>query len=330
MTRQAKVIPIADEAPQSPYDDASRATIEDFKAELETSTCSVAQASREIGEGASQSVLSLWMREQYEGDVAAVTARVRRWLETRRESAERSTAGIDIDRRLDFECTRQIQGALAIAQARGDLVVVYGPSGTGKTRATRHYCESRAGVYRVLMSPDVRSIAGLLATVAEAIGEGDEHKSAMAARKTIVKRLQGRGALLVVDEAHDLTPALMSMLRRIRDLSGAGVAFVGEEGLERLVYKPPHRRGPIVGRVARRVALSKETVAGDVRLLAESVLGRDPGDAELQALVNAVNSDGGLHVARRLLEAAYDIARARGRGHISEEDVLGAAKAVAL
>ena len=328
MTDAAKVVRIADDtgAAGDAYDDIYRATLDAFKAEIEATGCSVAQASREIGRGAGQGVLSLWMREKYEGDVAGVTERVRRWVETRRDAAERSTAEIDVDRHLDLDVTLRIQSALAVAQARGDLAVIYGPSGTGKTTAVEHYCEERTAVFHARMLPDVRTLSGLLSTVAGAIGQGDEHKSASAARKVIVKSLAGRGALLVVDECHHLSPLLLDMLRCLRDLSGAGVAFVGEEGLEKLVYNLPHRRGPIVGRVAKRVAIKKDSLDPDVGKIAASVLGRDPGAAELQSLVRATRGDGGLHVLRRLLERAYDVTRADDRARITARDVALAAK----
>ncbi len=44
----------------------------------------------------------------------------------------------------DTEATRQISAPLAYAQAAGDLALIHGPSGRGKTWAAKCHCRSRA------------------------------------------------------------------------------------------------------------------------------------------------------------------------------------------
>ena len=304
------------------------ATVADFRRELEASATTVAQAAREIGRGAGQATLSTWMRGEYAGDVAAVTLRVRRWIETRRAAAEHDTAGAGIDRHVDLDVTLRIQDTLALAQARGEIVVVHGPSGTGKTSAIRNYCENKSAAFYALMSPGVRTITGMLSKVADAIGEGAEHKSGLSAEDTVVKRLADRHALLVSDECQHLQPKLLDELRYLRDASGCGLALVGDQDLKRVVYGAATRRGQIVGRIADRLEL-KPTLKADVRKLGESVLGRAPSGPEMEILLGAARGDGGMHAMRRLLVRAWDFARNSGRTQIDADDLLLASKGAA-
>lgn len=324
MTDRTVVAIAGDETPS----DDHQSVVTEFRAELEHTGTPIAQAAREIGRGAGQATLSTWMRGEYQGDVAGVTKRVRRWLETRRSAAEHDTSGLHIDRHVDLGVTARIEDALTVAQARGDVTAIYGPSGAGKTAALEHYCAERAGAFYVLVSPGFRSIAGLVSEVAEAIGEGAEHKSTRLAEKAVVKRLTDRRAMLVIDECQHLLPRLLDELRYLRDAAKCGLALVGDEDLKTLLYGAATRRGPIIGRIGTRLEL-KPPSRDDVRRLGESVLARAPGDDELDILLGTARSDGGMHAMRRLLVRAWDYARAGGRTAIDADDLALAAKGVA-
>ena len=232
-----------------------------FKAHLDDAGLSIAQAAGEIGRG--ESTISRWLHGTYPGDVPAVEALVARWLETQAEIAKRSLAAAGLDRYAETGVAEQIMGALAYAQAEGDIVTIIGPSGRGKTRAAERYCASRSGAFYLAVSGSVFTLPGLLSEVSEAIGATVAVRSALAAEKAVITRMRGRNYLLVVDEAHFLRDNLLDELRIIRDRARCGLALVANESIEMAL----NRREQIAGRVGLSLNLETQPVA-DVEQIA--------------------------------------------------------------
>ena len=284
-----------------------------------------AQASREIGPGVSDGTLSAWLRDAYPGDNAAVAQRVHTWLETRLDLEARSIAEAGLDRHVDLDVYREISSVLSHAQATGDIVLVHGRSGIGKSWAARLHCAARSGASLVRMTAVIRSAASMLSRVGAEVGAGARHPSAAAAEEAVIARLAGRRALLAVDEAHHLRVAELDELRCIRDVAGCGLALIGDDGLwGRLAGNP--RCGQIVGRIGFRLPLG-DPAAGDVAALAESVIGRPPSAKELRGLLDAAAGYGGLHALRGLLARAWIIAREGGADTIRARDLAAAQEA---
>ena len=318
------ITPIRDPAPTPDAPDtieaARLAAAQACEAELQARGLSRGRAAREIDISAPR--LSRWLAGTYPAaGVPGTTARVEAWLARIAEGDALSIAGAGLDRHARLEATRDVHAALAQAQATGDVALVTGPSGAGKTWAAQRYCARRASAIYLEVCGATVSHAGLLGLVAEAVGAGPRHASALAARIAAVAALRDRGALLVVDEAHHLSAALVDDLRRVRDMSGAGLALIGGAGLAMTVAS----RAEIAGRIGARLTL-KAAAETDVRALAQNVLGRRPDKAERAALLAAARGPGGLHALRRLLTRAWTIARAEGMEHIGREELLAAAE----
>ena len=73
--------------------------------------------------------------------------------------------GAGLDRHRELEATNEIDMALAHAQATGDVAVVHGRSGTGKSWAVDLYGKRRAGVHTVAVSAICGTPADLLGRV---------------------------------------------------------------------------------------------------------------------------------------------------------------------
>lgn len=293
------------------------------RAEMDAAGLSIKQASREMGKGVGTATLSRWLAGSYTGDVAAVTARVAAWLQTRREGAAHSLAAAGLDRFAKTAAAADIEDALAYAQATGDIVLIHGPSGRGKTRTAEHYRAAHTGVHYLGAMQSMTTMAGLLSCVAEAVGEPGEPRSALSAARLIIENLRGRGALLVIDEADLLNAALLTELRRIRDISGCGLALIGDDRLRMIAARRPQ----ILGRLGMRVDL-KTLAAADIAAIAAGPLGRRPGKAEVKALVAAARGKGGLHTLRRVLTEAWKLAQAEGREGIDAESLAVATEGV--
>ena len=302
--------------------DGYQSTLAECRAVMESGALSIADVARAIGRGASQATISQWLAGKYAGDVEAVTARVRRWLDTRAELAAHDLSAAGLDRHVPYRATAGVHAALTFAQAEGDITCVHGRSGAGKSMALRHYAETHSGAFCIVMTGAVRSLAGMLARVAAAVGAGDWHRSALAAETAIVGQLTGRDTLLIVDEAHHLTPQLLDELRCIRDISGCGLALAGDDTLW-TVLAGSRRCDQIVGRIAMRIPLGQAS-DDDVLELAQRIIGFRPEGAAAERVLGAARSPGGLHAVRRVFARAVTRARAAGRA-MRGTDIEGAA-----
>lgn len=273
--------------------------------ELHDYRLSIAAAARQIGRGVSNATLSAWLSGTYKGDVPAVTARIRKWLDTRREARAMSVHEAGLDRHRDLLATEDIGAALAHAQATGDVALIHGRSGTGKTWALDHYSSTRVGVHAVAVSAICSTPLDLLSRLSEAVGAGGKHRSAKDAEAAVIGRLRGRQALLVVDEAEHLPTLLLDELRCIRDGSRCGLALVGRDLLWTKICGS-ERLEPLRGRVGIRLPLG--VADSDIETLAAGVLGRAPSAAEDKILQGWAALDGGMHAVRRRLIDSWIVA----------------------
>ena len=302
--------------------DEVRADLADY---IQVSGLSIVQVAREIGRGASEGVLSPWIRGVYSGDPAAVARRVAAWLESRRDLDARSLDAAGLRRHVELGASEEVAAALAHAHAGGDMVLVHGPSGSGKSWAAERYCNTRPGATYIYMTAAVRSPRALLRRVAAAVGAGDGHHSAVAAEEAVISKLARRRAVLVVDEADHLPAAELDELRCIRDISGAGLALIGRDDLwTRMAGN--ERCSQIVGRIRVRVALDLPSEA-DTAAMARSALGREPSPGEMSILFDAARGDGGFHALTGLLQVAWIAARGAGADGIRAEDLAAAREA---
>lgn len=294
---------------------------EAVRAEMRAFNLSRSQASREIGEGVSSATLTRWLNGDYPGDVPAVEARIARWLETRAERARRSLGGAGLDRHAETAASEEIAAALAYAQAAGDIVLVQGPSGRAKSWTAKRHCEARASAFYLSVTGATVTLAGLLNRLADVVGAGPRHGSALEAESAIVARLSDRGALIVIDEVHHLKATLIDELRCIRDIAGLGLGLVGDDSVRMTLARCPQ----VTGRIGMRVDL-KAVADEDVAAIAAGPLGRRPQARELKILTAAARGPGGLHNLRRLLARAWMVARADGREIIELADLAVAAE----
>ena len=290
--------------------------------ELDAYGLSHQRASVEIGRGVSPGTLSGWLSGTYKGDIPAVTRRVETWLATRREARARSIEAAGLDRHAELGVTEEVQSVLSLAQAAGELALIHGRPGVGKSWAARRYCATHTAAWHVQMTAVVRTESAMLSRLSEAVGAGGRHPSAADAERAIVARVQDRGALIVVDEAHHLCPLLLDELRCIRDVGGCGLVMIGGDDLWTALGSSP-RCDQIVGRLAVRLPVGAPADA-DVSVLASGVLGRAPKPRELRLLIAAARGPGGLHALRRFLGRAWMIARAEGSDEIRPGDLAAA------
>jgi len=208
--------------------------------------------------GVSKTRLNHWLAEKYTGQVAPIEQAIKRWLDSRRASAELESTLPAAPDWVETPSARSVISALAFAQMAGAVSVVYGGAGVGKTLAIRQYREQSPNVWVVTATPASSAPGSILTRIAHVLGiraSGAVH----VIEANIIERLRDTRGLLVIDEAQHLTSRALDAVRSLHDAAGVGLALVGNE----VVYAQLTGGSRSVGfaqlfsRIAKRVRLSR-------------------------------------------------------------------------
>lgn len=216
-----------DATENSTQKDADSALKEAVRAEMHKRGMSQARLAKESG--INQARLSQWFAGKYPGNTELVVQELTRWLNSV-QGREKATGQLSVQP--DWKATptaTSIVNALRYAQSAGDIALVYGGAGVGKTCTARRYQEDNPNVWIATMTPAMNTVAACLERIAFAIGLPEAQPSAVKTENAIVARLEGTSGLLVVDEAQHLPVSGLDAVRSIHDATGVGLALMGNE-----------------------------------------------------------------------------------------------------
>jgi len=188
----------------------------------------ISQAKAAQALGYSSGVISAYKSQSYNGDVKTLEKKIGAWLKREERRLERLDVPV-----AETSTLEKIRRAAAIAQDEGDIAVVVGESGTGKTTALRQYALESHSAILIEVDPSFSQVT-LMAEIAKALGV-DTKGGQNAVVERVIEALTGRDAVLIIDEADYLSDSSLELLRRvINDKSRTGVVLVG---LPRLEFK---------------------------------------------------------------------------------------------
>ncbi len=179
---------------------------------------SQAQVATQINK--STAVVNQWLKGTYRGNTTGIDKAVEQLLQ-RYQTKSRE---IKLDY-VETATARGIQNLMAVTHATGDIQLVIGEAGLGKTMAVRHYAERHEDVVLVEVEPTFNAKV-LLTALCEKLGltpARGNHDMMI----SICRKLENSGRLLIIDEAELLQHKPLEILRRIHDLSGVGVVLAG-------------------------------------------------------------------------------------------------------
>lgn len=192
---------------------------------------------------------------------------------------------------------QRIRMALALAQEHGDLAVIHGGTGVGKTEAARRYASEHENVWIAEMSGAANRLRPCLQAVARACGLPYAWGSAYAMEREIVEQMRRARGLLVIDEAQHLDHPQLEELRMLHDMSGRGLALLGNDRFGSRIKQPEF--AALASRMGARVHLPAARPEDVDALLAAR--GIKEAKARQQALRLAA-PPGGLRALARALE----------------------------
>lgn len=187
---------------------------------------SQAQVAREAG--ISPSSLAQLMGGTYAANPRKMTVRLAQWLA--RLSQQRAQPVMpQAPGWVSTPTAERILAALAYAHMAGDVAVIYGGAGVGKTTAAREYAARFPNIWIATMTPATAGVTTALEEVCLALGFRELPGGGARMQRELVARLQGSEGLLVIDEAQHLSVAALDALRALHDATGIGLALMGNE-----------------------------------------------------------------------------------------------------
>lgn len=205
------------------------------------------QVARAIGR--SPSVVSQFLQGTYNGSAEDITERVRGFIER-----ERARTGVRPQARFVMTsiAARGLEVA-AYAHQEGEICVIYGAAGMGKTMLLREYARRNLDSLTIEADPGYTAkimLEDLCRQLKIKGGRASIHDMTLAC----IRELGGSGRVILVDEAELLPYRALETLRRLHDKSGVGLVLAG---LPRLLVNLKGR-GNEFAQLYSRVALAYE------------------------------------------------------------------------
>ena len=298
--------------------DPHDATREKCRAAIRESGLSQAVAAREIG--ISDSALSQWLAGKYGGDRDAVADRVKAWLAAGAERAAMSASLPEPPGWIETPSAVRIDAALSYAQLAGDVALVYGGAGMGKTMTARQYAAKRPNAWVATMTPAAYALGPCLDRVSEACGLRMPGGRAAKIEFNLRDRVEGARGLLIIDEAQHLGLRSLEALRGLHDATGGGLALVGNETIFTRIAGVSRRAefAQLHSRVGKRVRLASPD-RKDISLLLDAWRPAVTPEARKRAM-EAARRPGALRGMTKVLRLAALISRGAeiGGPHIEE------------
>jgi len=223
-------------------------------------------------------------------------------------------AGADHKPRFCETATAQaILGTLAYCQEHGEMGLIVGEPGIGKTTAAEHFVEADSYLrWYAKVMPASQSVQGFLRRLVDTLGGiAERHVGTLDCYDIVLEEVSRRrgASLLVIDEAHLLDAAAVEQVRALYDELQFGVVFIGHRELAfRWQHKPGNKRNAwaqLTSRIGPWLDLT-EVLPEDVDAICESrgVTGR----RERTLLAKHAKGPGGLRTVVKVINVAATIA----------------------
>lgn len=246
-----------------------------IQAHMRDTGVSQALVARQSGVGGS--TLSQFLTGDYQGRQDTVAVKLSRYLQRRRTSDHARALMPVAPEWVQTPTSQKIWEGVVYCHNYGDLGIVFGGAGFGKTRTLEHYALTNPRVWIITASPALNTVSALMDAAAMAVGFRNLRMSAARLQREVIATIKGTGGLLVVDEAQHLEKEPLEQLRSIHDVARVGLVLAGNAEIYKRIYgNSGNGFAQLFSRVAYRVPLVKP-LPGDVKAIA-GIYGIDDDD----------------------------------------------------
>ncbi|ANX76108.1 ATPase [Neisseria meningitidis] len=258
------------------------------------------------GIGTSPASISMYLNGTYAekgGNYETIEPKIEAFLEMQDSKAQREELVLGF---VSTKTTRRIAEVMRDAHEAGEIAVIYGQAGLGKTQAVKNYCEKH-GAILIEANPSFTALV-LMKKLAASVKLTTSGTLNDLFEETAY-RLGGSERLIVVDEAENLPQRALEIVRRLHDETGCGLVL---SGMPRLVANLRGKHGELVQLYSRvSVALNLGESLPDEELfeIAKAAL----PDADKETLLELVkHSNGNMRRMSKLMRGAVRTANKNG------------------
>jgi len=289
---------------------ATESSLKDELSDLIVSqTFSQAQIAREVG--ISGATVSGFLNGTYAGDSKAIEKKLNQWLTIRKRHSSRLNGLDSPPEWVDTPTSGKIFPALEYAHMAGDITVIYGGSGVGKTESLKHYAGEHPSVWIATMTPAHAGVSPALEEIAFSLDMRDPPGRSARLMREIIRRLKDTKGLLIIDEAQHLFPAALEAIRAIHDAVCMGLVLCGNESVYSRLSggKRSAVFAQLYSRIGKRLRITG-TLKNDVVKMATAfgIIGKK----EHRTLWNIGKKPGGLRGVIKTLKLAHVLALGNG------------------
>ncbi|GAB4287140.1 MAG: hypothetical protein Kow0098_03250 [Ignavibacteriaceae bacterium] len=174
--------------------------------------------------GKSATIISLWRKKKYTGDVEAVNDAVEKFL--RVEAQKALSVNIKLDY-VEIDNNRRCLKVLETALTDGIMAAIIGDTGTSKTYSILQFVKNNDCIY-IHANRTYRWPVEYLRRIHTHRFVGKDGRGTMNQLSIdIIHELKGKNVLIIVDQADYLNLAAIDIFRTINEDAGVGVVFVG-------------------------------------------------------------------------------------------------------
>ncbi|WP_459062144.1 AAA family ATPase [Stenotrophomonas sp. PSU-St15] len=271
----------------------------------------------------SSATLSQFLGGTYAGNQQNVARKLAGWLNVRDEriSNGKLPEGPEF---VTTPTSEKLRAVLQYAHMAGDIAVIAGGAGLGKTVTNKRYAAVSPNVWHVELTPATGGVLTCLQEIAAVMGLRDLVNSAAYIQRAIFQKVRNTSGLLILDEAQHLTVQALDMVRAINDQTSIGLVLCGNDRV--ITQMTGGNRAPFLdrlySRVGKRLVIHK-VVKGDADAIIDAWNIADAGCRD--QIRQIADLPGALRVLNKVLRLASIYSQAKNE-RICCESIRYAAK----
>lgn len=212
------------------YDSRIQEAANEIKSYMERCGKSQTVTAKEIG--ISSATLSLFLKGRYTGDNEEIAESIEQFLFMDRK---RNCLSKKPEICPEIHNTSQILEKVYITQATGDILLIYGDAGCGKTTALQYYKRNNRNVIYIEADVTNNSYRSILSAIAKESGVNGKGAASVIMHQ-VIENLKGTTTLLIIDEAQHLAPKAFDAIRALNDKAGIGIVYSGNPSIKKRMY----------------------------------------------------------------------------------------------